>query len=122
MKRILFVLASMLIFQLSKGQNSETAVTIHQEWNSGIFDKMWAFSYEYKNNMSTNEIYNDIVKKINDEKGVMHVGIYSADLIDGKWENVKPSNLNNPNYIVYHPSLSEDGKKLYFSSLLASWI
>ena len=63
---------------------------------------------------SRNNYYD--AKKINDEKGVMHVGIYSADLIDGKWENVKPSNLNNPNYIVYHPSLSEDGKKLYFSS------
>ncbi|WP_115881940.1 OmpA family protein [Lutibacter oceani] len=55
-------------------------------------------------------------KKINDEKGIMHVGIYSADLVNGKWENIKPSNLNNPNYIVYHPSLSEDGKKLYFAS------
>jgi hypothetical protein len=84
MKRILFVLASMLIFQLSKGQNSETAVTIHQEWNSGIFDKMWAFSYEYKNNMSTNEIYNDIVKKINDEKiqGINFLKKYT------KWHNV----------------------------------
>jgi outer membrane protein OmpA-like peptidoglycan-associated protein len=55
-------------------------------------------------------------KKINDSQGIMHVGIYSADLVNGKWENVKPSNLNNPNYIVYHPSLSEDGKKLYFAS------
>lgn len=84
MKRILFVLASMLIFQLAKGQNSETTVTIHQEWNSGIFDKMWAFSYEYKNDMSTNEIYNDIVKKINDEKiqGINFLKNYT------KWHNV----------------------------------
>ena len=55
-------------------------------------------------------------KKINDQSGIMQVGIYSAELVDGKWENVKPMNLNNPNYIVYHPSLSEDGKKLYFAS------
>ncbi|MEX1384001.1 OmpA family protein [Lutibacter sp.] len=55
-------------------------------------------------------------KKINDSQGIMHVGIYSAELVNGKWENVKPINLNNPNYIVYHPSLSEDGKKLYFAS------
>ena len=55
-------------------------------------------------------------KKINDAQGIMHVGIFSADLIDGEWENVQPSNLNNPNYIVYHPSLSKDGKKLYFAS------
>ncbi|GGK55997.1 cell envelope biogenesis protein OmpA [Lutibacter litoralis] len=55
-------------------------------------------------------------KKINDSQGIMHVGIYSAELVNGKWENVKPINLNNPNYIVYHPSLSQDGKKLYFAS------
>jgi len=50
------------------------------------------------------------------ENGVMQVGIYSADLVNGKWENVKPTNLNNANYIVYHPSLSKDGSKLYFAS------
>lgn len=55
-------------------------------------------------------------KKINDQGGIMHVGIYSADLVNGEWTNVKPTNLNNANYIVYHPALSEDGKKLYFAS------
>ncbi len=55
-------------------------------------------------------------KKITNNKGVMLMGIYSADLVNGKWTNVKPSNLNNASYIVYHPSLSKDGKKLYFSS------
>ncbi|MDO9136336.1 MAG: flagellar motor protein MotB, partial [Lutibacter sp.] len=55
-------------------------------------------------------------KKITNSKGVMLMGIYSAELVSGKWINVKPSNLNNANYIVYHPSLSQDGKKLYFSS------
>jgi len=50
------------------------------------------------------------------ENGMMQVGIYSADLVDGKWANVQPTNLNNPNYIVYHPSLSKDGSKLYFAS------
>ena len=55
-------------------------------------------------------------KKINDTQGIMHVGIYSAELVNGKWDKVKPVNLNNPNYIVYHPSLSKDGKQLYFAS------
>mgnify|MGYP000350833901 CR=1 FL=1 len=52
-------------------------------------------------------------KKINDAQGIMHVGIFSADLIDGEWDNIQSLNLNNPNYIVYHPSLSKDGKRLY---------
>lgn len=63
---------------------------------------------------SRNNYHNS--KKITSSKGVMLIGIYSADLVNGKWTNVKPSNLNNANYIVYHPSLSQDGKKLYFSS------
>lgn len=54
------------------------------------------------------------------ENGMMQVGIYSADLVDGEWENVQPTNLNNPNYIVYHPSLSKDGSKLYFASDMPS--
>ena len=54
--------------------------------------------------------------KITNDKGVMLVGIYSAELVDAKWTNIKPTNLNNANYMVYHPSLSADGKKLYFAS------
>jgi outer membrane protein OmpA-like peptidoglycan-associated protein len=54
--------------------------------------------------------------KIEDAKGVMHVGIYTADFVDGQWTNVQATSLNNPNYIVYHPSLSDDGKSLYFAS------
>lgn len=63
---------------------------------------------------SRNNYHED--KKIEDEKGVMQVAIFSADLVDEKWVNVKPISLNKPDYIVYHPSLSADGKKLYFSS------
>lgn len=55
-------------------------------------------------------------KKIDDENGIMHVGIYKAELTEGKWENSQPISLNNPSYIVYHPSLSKDGKVLYFAS------
>ncbi|PHR70454.1 MAG: flagellar motor protein MotB [Lutibacter sp.] len=55
-------------------------------------------------------------KKIKDSKGTMQVGIYTAELIDGNWTNIKSTNLNNAKYLVYNPSLSKDGKKLYFAS------
>ncbi|MCF6279223.1 MAG: OmpA family protein [Flavobacteriaceae bacterium] len=55
-------------------------------------------------------------KKIKDSKGTMQVGIYSADLVEGVWTSVKPISLNNPNYLVYNPSISKDGTKLYFAS------
>jgi len=63
---------------------------------------------------SRNNYYEN--KKINDEDGIMHVGIYKAELVENKWDNIQPINLNNPNYIVYHPTLSKDGKLLYFAS------
>ena len=63
---------------------------------------------------SRNNNHNDKIDS--DEHGVMQVGIFTADFVDGKWTNVKPTNLNNSNYIVYHPSLSKDGTKLYFAS------
>ena len=65
--------------------------------------------YFSRNNFYKNE-------KIEDDKGVMHIGIYTADLVDGQWTNVQSTSLNNQNYLVYHPSLSKDGKQLYFAS------
>ena len=55
-------------------------------------------------------------QKVKDSEGMMHIGIYTAELVNGVWDNVQPTSLNNPNYIVYHPSLSSDGKHLYFAS------
>jgi outer membrane protein OmpA-like peptidoglycan-associated protein len=63
---------------------------------------------------SRNNYYEN--KKVKDSSGIMHVGIYSAELVAGKWVNVKPTNLTSSQYTVYHPSLSKDSKQLYFSS------
>jgi outer membrane protein OmpA-like peptidoglycan-associated protein len=50
------------------------------------------------------------------DRVIRQVGIYTAEFVDGKWQNAQPISLNSPAYIVYHPALSSDGKKLYFSS------
>jgi PKD repeat protein len=44
------------------------------------------------------------------------LGIYSAELIDGKWTNIKPFKYNNPRYSFVTPSLTPDGKRIYFAS------
>ncbi|KJD36822.1 cell envelope biogenesis protein OmpA [Tamlana sedimentorum] len=43
-------------------------------------------------------------------------GLYQATLIDGKWDNIKPLPFNSNEYSVSHPSLSSDGKTLFFAS------
>ena len=42
--------------------------------------------------------------------------IYKATREEGQWKNSKPISLNSINYSLRNPSLSEDGKTLYFSS------
>lgn len=43
--------------------------------------------------------------------------IYTAELVDGKWQNIKEFSHNNAAmFSVGHPVLSEDGKVLYFVS------
>ncbi|MUU78403.1 OmpA family protein [Winogradskyella endarachnes] len=43
-------------------------------------------------------------------------GLYKATLINGKWGNIKALPINSNEYTVTHPSLSKDGKTLYFAS------
>ncbi|MDN3493099.1 OmpA family protein [Winogradskyella bathintestinalis] len=51
---------------------------------------------------------------------VAQQGIYKATLIEGKWENIKALPINSKDYTVSHPSISSDGKTLYFASNMPS--
>lgn len=43
-------------------------------------------------------------------------GLYRATRVDGKWANIQALPFNSKSYSVTHPSLSPDGKTLYFTS------
>lgn len=43
-------------------------------------------------------------------------GIYRATKANGKWTDIQALPINSKNYSVSHPSLSKDGKTLYFAS------
>ena len=43
-------------------------------------------------------------------------GLYKATLEDGKWSNIEALPFNSTTYSVSSPSLSQDGKTLYFAS------
>ena len=49
-------------------------------------------------------------------KGPSKLGIFMADHSGGEWTNVRPFQYNNGAYNITHPSISEDGKALYFAS------
>ncbi len=48
--------------------------------------------------------------------GTVNLGLYTAKIKGGKWENETELSINNIDYSVGHPVLSNNGKYLYFSS------
>lgn len=55
-------------------------------------------------------------KRRKSEKQVTLLKLFSADLIDGNWENIKELPFNSDQYSTAHPALSIDEKTLYFAS------
>ncbi|RZK10880.1 MAG: hypothetical protein EOO46_08925, partial [Flavobacterium sp.] len=43
-------------------------------------------------------------------------GIYKATKVNGNWANIQALPINSTKYSVSNPSLSKDGKTLYFAS------
>ncbi|MDT0644797.1 OmpA family protein [Zunongwangia sp. F363] len=57
-------------------------------------------------------------KRVKDSSGIRvgHISIYKAEMVDGEWTNIEKLPFSSEEYSVEHPSLSQDGSKLYFSS------
>lgn len=63
----------------------------------------------------TRNIY--YVKKFgNYNKPGNNAGIFFANNVNDKWTNIRPFEYNSSEYNVMHPSVSEDGKDMYFAS------
>lgn len=55
-------------------------------------------------------------KMIVNEDRENNLKIFKATLVDGKWKNLVEFPFNSDDYSVGHPTLSEDGKTMYFVS------
>ena len=77
--------------------------------SSAAFTKDGRYMYFTRNN------YADGKEGYNKNKTIL-LKLYRAKKNGNKWEDVTELNFNSDNYSVAHPSLSPDGKKLYFSS------
>lgn len=66
--------------------------------------------YFTRNNMSGG-------KKRRDQKGIQNLKIYSAEIdAEGNWINEKELPINSQEYSVGHPTISSDGRTMYFAS------
>lgn len=55
-------------------------------------------------------------KYLKDEKGIIRLKIYRAQLVENIWAEIEELPFNNDSYSVAHPVLSPDEKTLYFAS------
>lgn len=87
--------------------------------NTRYHEATLAFSPDETKVYFTRNNYNGELRR--DDKGVNHLKLYSAELRKDKdssltWQNVKELPFNSEDYSVGHPSVSSDGKLLYFVS------
>jgi hypothetical protein len=87
------------------------AKEITSAFNDGplTFNENGNIMYYSRNNSIENSLRN-----ISDTSNKL--GIYSAELRDGIWTNIKSFAYNNPLHSFYTPALSPDGDRIYFSS------
>ncbi|MDX1446879.1 carboxypeptidase regulatory-like domain-containing protein [Lishizhenia sp.] len=105
------------IYELSirNDYNSGKVKRISKEVNSSYHEGPLCFSEDDQQVYFTR---NNIEKGDNGrgKDGIKNLKIYVADIIDGKWLNQRELRINSPDYSVGHPTLSSDGKTLYFVS------
>jgi outer membrane protein OmpA-like peptidoglycan-associated protein/tetratricopeptide (TPR) repeat protein len=86
--------------------------------NSKWHDGPAAVSADGNTMYFSSETFRDKIFDKDKEKKVKfgNVGLFKATKTDGKWGNIQALPFNNKDYNVGNPSLSKDGKTLYFSS------
>ncbi len=93
----------------------EEPIKLKGKINSKFHESSTSFSadgqtvYFSRNNYINNKLETS-------KKGVVLLKLYKAKLKEGKWTDIEELPFSSNNYSVSHPSVSLDGKKLYFAS------
>ena len=95
--------------KLGKVTNLSNEINTKFNESSPVFTKDGKTMYFTRNN------YNNGKKRKSDDKIIMEK-IYKAELVNGKWSNIKELPFCSDNYKTAHPALSPDEKTLYFAS------
>lgn len=85
-----------------------------EEVNTKYHEASVSFSQDGKTMYFTRNNYNGKLKR--DDEGINHLKLYRTRLRDGVWSDIEELPFNSDDYSVGHPSLSADGKLLYFVS------
>ncbi len=82
--------------------------------NTKYHEASVAFSPDQKTIYFTRNNYKKKLKR--GKNGINHLKIYRSRYIEGAWTEAEEVPFNSENYSTGHPSISPDGKKLYFVS------
>ncbi len=107
---------------LGKLNNSQTQATFLKGFSNKINTKYHeatvAFSPDEKTIYFTRNNYDGKLER--DQEGINHLKLYTATLNEGDnegiWTDIQELPFNSDEYSVGHPTVSKDGKKLYFVS------
>lgn len=101
---------------LGKGDTQHKIVNLPKTINTKYHESSVAFSTDYKTMYFTrNSQADEYSKQVNtSSNGALYV--YKATYSNGQWQNIKALPFNSPLYSTGHPTISKDGKKLYFIS------
>src|SRR6056297_2645995 len=103
---------------IAKSKNEEGDLSPPKKFSKNINTKYheasMAFSPDQKTIYFTRNNYGKRLKR--GENGINHLKIYRSQIIDGEWSKAEELPFNSENYSVGHPTVSPDGKKMYFVS------
>ena len=83
--------------------------------NAKFHESSISFSPNYDVMYFTRNNYNYGNYKV-DNRGYINLKIYKSEFINNKWQNIQELPFCSDNYSVGHPTVSKDGKLLYFVS------
>lgn len=103
---------------VAKSKNKEGDLSAPEKFsrkiNTKYHEASMAFSPDQKTIYFTRNNYGKRLKR--GENGINHLKIYRSQIIDGEWSKAEELPFNSENYSVGHPTVSPDGKKMYFVS------
>jgi outer membrane protein OmpA-like peptidoglycan-associated protein len=105
------------LYKATRQQNGnlENAVPLSEIINTKYHEGPATFNQNFTEIYFTRNDYYD--KKLeNGGDSTNHLHIYKAIKFGEDWGNVEPFDFNDKNYSTGHPTLSEDGERLYFAS------
>jgi len=90
--------------------------TFSKNINSKFHESSVSFSPDYNTIYFTRNNFNNGKLGATDANKNIVLKLYKATKVKGEWKNVEELPFNSDSYSVGHPSVSSDGKKLYFTS------